>query len=841
MGIEKFFISLQNTENNEIKKSIKRHDDVNNNTYQINAENIYIDFNSILYKITNELEENINIILIDLIYHNKISDEHYNKVKKYNTDILTTLNLNISNEIEKNIVSNDQYEIKTLNDFNNIYTEEKLDQIFINMIIADIQQIVTNYINPNKIKKIYISMDGIPNMAKIVVQRKRRYTNYVISELKNYIYKTYDKDMSDKRKIFEKNRIRLINRNKNNFNNKIIQILKHQNYFINLKKMLPLLESYKCSDYFEYGEGEKKIMEDIIANKNKEYDNYLIYSPDSDIIVLSIIIKNQLTYNPNNFNIMRYNQQEKNYDIININAIENTIYEYILNKIPNVNLDKKNLLNDIMFIFNIFGNDFIHKIDSIDIQKDFQLLLYVYSILLNTNKIVYLTYNFNGIYKINYKQFIKYIGILKDYEQIMISETYLLKNYRNYSHLKKIFNGDVHLNMINYCKGANIIFTYINSLVEYFNSHSYQFINNYKIVQHKIKAHINRTYDSLMELLLNSNSHKNIRFNYKFIFDNSDSIKCMIKNFIKIEIIKSSDNLEYVTYDLLKKYIIQSIRYDTITNNIYTILCPKLSLYEYDSNPKNTYHKNKIVEQMVYNEFKTQIENVDYVLYEIDNMIGEYKYKLNAVNDFVGKIEFKIVNGLYVYSYQTPAVYSKIYYDSYCNKENISLDDLCYQYISGIFWIFDFYFNKNNNAFNKKMISLWFYKYNTAPLLQDLWQYLYKLEKNKLDKIYHKTINNLIYIKKFLNFTEHYLYITPKYYINDIDEYYLKSINNNPHIFPDLEKIAYQIHYNDQNDTYKNTYNESIPIDNRRSMYLTKAILKNIAIIDFHEFIKIFS
>merc|ERR1712146_668421 len=62
------------------------------------------------------------------------------------------------------------------------------------------------------------------------------------------------------------------------------------------------------------------------------------------------------------------------YYITDINKLEDMIYKYMNNS----DLNKLNVIDDIVFIFTIFGDDFLHKIDSFDVRNDINLILDIY-------------------------------------------------------------------------------------------------------------------------------------------------------------------------------------------------------------------------------------------------------------------------------------------------------------------------------------------------------------------------------------------------------------------------------------------------------------------------------
>ena len=68
--------------------------------------------------------------------------------------------------------------------------------------------------------------------------------------------------------------------------------------------------------------------------------------------------------------VIRHNQQENNYDIIDIKKFYNEIFAEVGNSSHGV--------KDIALLFTIFGNDFVPKIPSYDVRYNFQHLFKAY-------------------------------------------------------------------------------------------------------------------------------------------------------------------------------------------------------------------------------------------------------------------------------------------------------------------------------------------------------------------------------------------------------------------------------------------------------------------------------
>lgn len=817
MGIEKFFNSLVN--NDTIQKGnlliLEK---------KIEADFIFIDFNSILYKIALQIENDLNMLLYELLLGKKNLTEKSIEIAKmwnYNTE---------------------EY---TLENYKNIFSDQCIDEKFIDLVSEDLLFIMGDLINGNNIKKIFISMDGVPNMAKIVEQKKRRYMGYILNESKKEIYAKHKKNLDLTRQTYEENKIRF-SRNKilgfHEFMLKISRSLKDEKFYNKLKNKFPYLEKYVFSGSDVPGEGEKKIMEDILENNT--VGKYAIYSPDADLIILSSIMINKLN-NGSEMYIIRFDQQDLKYDIVDIEVLNQNIYNYV-----NVDTDKnkhsKNVLDDIMFIFTMFGNDFVHKIESIDAKKDFEILLDAYRIFLH-KKMGYII-NGNQISIDNLKI---YINILSEDEKDLLNDVYLIKHYKNYNHLKQQFKKvfwfkTLHRTLINYCNLSNIIFKYLRKWENDFNSNSkFSFRNtkrnrneiNFKNIQKFIDKNCEYLINDLLKLDLNTIKDNNNNISTELKFNGSNYITQFIKIFLTIELNVdleandiNDDNLYFNFIDIIKNEI-----YKHNGKKIYSTIIPNIRLDVFNYTTRDKYHSKKIQENLI--SKKMQLTDYDIEVYAFEYMLDEYKNRLNAMDDYIGKCSLNYINNQYVYIYDVIEKYHDRYYNIYFGN-NYIVGDICEKYFEGISWVFDLYFIKNNSKFNYENISPWFYQYHRSPMLIDLNNYFNTKTQTELKKKYYSVAHNLIKREDFINPFEHYLYVTPKNSINLDKKYkYIKDIiNENPNIFPDLNNIIESIM--NTNNKFPE-YNSNIPIDCRRVSYLSKCSLKTVRDIKFEDFIKL--
>ena len=160
MGIESFFSSIAKTD------VIQRDDGITLNLKtKVKTDYLYIDFNSIIYTIATTIETELNYLLYAIIVH-EIDDFAKTIAKKLNYDLTEHSLKKYVAFIEKN-TTNKQ---------------------IIDLVEKYLIHVVDDLIDKHSIKKIYIAFDGIPNMGKIIEQKKRRYMGSIISDYKKLLY-----------------------------------------------------------------------------------------------------------------------------------------------------------------------------------------------------------------------------------------------------------------------------------------------------------------------------------------------------------------------------------------------------------------------------------------------------------------------------------------------------------------------------------------------------------------------------------------------------------------------------------------------------------------------------
>jgi 5'-3' exonuclease len=170
------------------------------------------------------------------------------------------------------------------------------------------------------------------------------------------------------------------------------------------------------------------------------------------------------------------------------------------------------------------------------------------------------------------------------------------------------------------------------------------------------------------------------------------------------------------------------------------------------------------------------------------------------------------------------------YYSSYIGvKTREEINMVNREYLNGLIWTFDFYFNKNDMGYNYKNVSTWFYRYDRAPLLSDITRSLKYFVDKKLMHQFTNNINKTL-VKRELFMTRHgqMLYTLPvneiktKYNIEGLDKLY-----DDPY-FVDMDKYVDDIWLKKNN-----------MLDCRRISFINKCNMVQVPNHSFSRFINI--
>jgi len=225
--------------------------------------------------------------------------------------------------------------------------------------IKKLERIITKIVKPKK--SLIIAMDGPPPRAKMIQQRHRRYKAIKENEFHRTLERKYKSSIP--RLSWNKSSISPGTVFMNRLSKKIIDNIKNGKLHKHSEEKLKVI----FSDSSVVGEGEHKILpliHDLKTNPKTKDDTVVIYSPDADMIVLSIIT------HKNNIFILKEDEEEdsKNeYLYLSIDLCRHYFkseiqsrYEY---DTKSTELNDKNIedrfLIDYSFLTFLCGNDFV--------------------------------------------------------------------------------------------------------------------------------------------------------------------------------------------------------------------------------------------------------------------------------------------------------------------------------------------------------------------------------------------------------------------------------------------------------------------------------------------------
>lgn len=815
MGIDKFMRSLELTRkigDNSIYCGFKE---------KIATDYFYDDFNSTIYNVANTIEKEINYLLYAIILcenGRELSEEAYIYAKRWNFDISKS---------------------SSIVDYKSHFTSSLIDNMAIKMIEENQIYKCEKLLDSIKLKKMFISFDGVPEFGKKGEQHKRRANSVVVSEIKKKIYRECENEIPEMRKIYEINKISY-DRGKiiswTTFMESVEKLFKSEIFLNKIKSVCPNLEEIIISDQNVCGEGEKKIMEHIIETKAQ--GSYTFFSPDADAIMLGLIAQNELN-NKSKFTILRFNQQTEEYDIVKIDVLSENIFKYVRDKIG-IKLNAitlESVTNDIAFIFTVFGNDFLPKVDSIDVRNDIETILDIYCSVIKKAQKKYLIYKDknSGKNKINYWNFAELFKTIASNESSMLNETYLSNKYSNYTYLKKLIGVNKLLPTIkNYIVMANELFKLLRNLSDK---------NDGKYI------------DQIAENYIKKNTPEIKKFMEEFLIFECNNVKRNENGEI--------ENLHEKFKNQLHKIMTYFLNEKTKSSNV--VIRGKQIFKINKFNPDGNTIKKRIIESFPHPEI--EVTKYDIESYMFDRKLGKYESKLNAQDFEIGAIKISHDSeGNYVIKHFYRNENIAQYYDTFfgmsyqikelkvkngINKKIIMFDEsrvtqLVEDYIKGIFWVFDCYFNKYNSSYNSNYVSTWIYPHHRSPLMYQVRDILYKFSSNendiqginikgfvnKMNSLYHSVTTSSDHIvprNLYMNKIEHYLYVTPYNRHVDIPEKYKEFVENNRDIYPNLSHIADEI--------WKGTDNSHL-IDCRRISFVNKCNLLAVKPLGFSDFMQ---
>jgi len=580
MGIEKFFSTINRTFN--IISTIEFE---NNSQDILECDYLLIDFNSIIHNCSSNLINNLN--------KNKSSD-------------------NLLSDIDEMIIKE------------------------VNIFLLNLLKLV----KIEEIKEIYIAIDGVPTFSKIMEQKKRRFIGDFINKLleKYSLPFNWSKNNISPGTVFMEKMVKYLNNLKNISENKLI---KKEDLILELKdyKIFNKINKITISDYEVKGEGEMKILD--LINKIETKNKILFFSPDSDVILLSM-----LSNKSNLINVIKYESGKINNNtlsIINIELLKTTILNYCLERIEIKEINIEELIVDLIFIFTIFGNDFIPKCEAIQTNNDFLFLIDIYLINLIDNG--YLLKKNRDIIT---KNFYKFLEKLSKHEDRLLYRNSFQNIYINYNYANQI-NFIIDLKKL-----EHIDISKINLNSKKFGEQFYNFYNN-------ILFYIDPT-----QLNFKNTKYGSLEF---YLYDKIKLIK-MIKEILKTKMpLNSQININLKTnqtnYEILRKIEYESkLKKHIINMKDLTprekenyLMENRLDKYYHLFNPINQFYNNIVITKNINKSYyyKKYFNNNNQ-----QDIVYQYLNGFKWVHQYYFKRDTNIIDETWYYPYTKSPLFDSI-------------------------------------------------------------------------------------------------------------------------------------------------------------------------------------
>lgn len=397
------------------------------------------------------------------------------------------------------------------------------------------------------------------------------------------------------------------------------------------------------------------------------------------------------------------------------------------------------------------------------------------------------------------------LNVKSDFNLLLDVYKDLNKTIVKYDHNKNKFE-IINKNLVNYLEN-------LAKLEPELIKHKY-LMQNYDI--HRIRKAFNYNYDSIYLV-------KKIE---QYLIDYDDFINKLvdkesvqklskdsfIKLFKMLEVSDDKNVYQHLTKLLYNKKIkpLNGVKTSqTIEqHHMEKYLANKLNKYHIDQDGFSEYDKNMIMFEWKLGKYKKMLntyENNDFDSYnDLTNKLNQHNKQFNR-NTYSN-------------------VYNKLYLHNY------DINDVTNEYIFGLHWVFDQYFNRNDKDTNLNNVSTWFYPYERGPLLINISEKIGIFNNFDLSKY-------MVERGEYMNKTEQLIYTMPlKKILNDpylLDKKkYKEFAKQHPEICPDLDEQINQIWENTGGNT--NFY-----IDCRRVTFITKCVLEKVSNMSYINYMKI--
>ena len=438
---------------------------VNNCCNKTITENVFFDFNFIIYINLVELENDINELLkiLNSLPYNSIEiiEEHLETIlnldymKFFKDDICKIIDGDneeiIINELKKFLFSKEkfkEYHNKFINEDKNEYEcNNMIDFIFFVKIIYYLNNKINKLHHIEFVKNVFIFFDGIPSYSKILEQKRRRTKNFLESKIrKEYFLEIFNNFKND---IYTENDISYnyfkwlddkISLDKS-FGPSSKIALDLERFLKNINNNDKLIKlSYNlhiCSGKI-MGESDFKIFKYI--KKKKISDNIFIHTCDSDFVHLVLVqqIYNIIYQKKTKYNIIRYfSKDNTTVQYINSYYIIKELMK-IIKKIFNITESKYFILLDFLGLCYLFGNDHLPSNNWFGAEFSFEEIIILLKESYKTEQGYLITFNKKKNITINWKIFLNFLKSLKKKENNLKFNLIKLHKNNNYLYLNHL-------------------------------------------------------------------------------------------------------------------------------------------------------------------------------------------------------------------------------------------------------------------------------------------------------------------------------------------------------------------------------------------------------------------
>jgi 5'-3' exonuclease len=733
MGVLEFFSTLVRTNitSNSIKKDFKS---------KMPIAHFLLDFNSIIHvgsvNVVSEINSFMRQILKNLFTGHSVSSVRL-------TELFTKYKMS---KIQSKIKSDTDPKV-VIDMFHEHFNDDMLDKLVIGRVISTVLHMLKTFVIDKDIQTLGIFIDGVPSISKMNEQRSRRYMSSIIEEYKKKILESYADYLKK-----QPNHVYLAERYKITWSKakitpgtslmeKLVAYLKNKKIQAKFSEGKPNMKIV-ISDMHDFGEAETKIMKYIKTYLGETSDNIVTYSPDADVILLCMLMPVKNIY------VLQFHQQDLVYNLIDILTLKKNIAYYLNNhpKFSKQTFDINKVNYDIVYLSSIFGNDFIPKIESVNVKSGFQFIMdaYLETLFEFKEKGYYLVKVPSGSkpdFRINFSFLKVILHKLLPIENDFIKHNNLYNKYVKAGLIKYVFD---YMEI----SGENIVSVVNGFKVEYGN------------LQHLIKQNQNLLY-----------------------YETNNEFMDSLRKSIQIKIDDTTSNITYLdnkeTLALLKKYY--------KTTNEFPRLLINLDTFSTSINDK---HIQKLIKQeelkrgSIFNAYERQ-------LYKFDHMLDEYRTKFNAE-------PLDLSPGAIDAYYQT---YFGVKLTDTKMKLTTEAKGVMGDYAEGLFWVFSYYLNR------LQYIDTWSYQHEKAPLLQHLSMFLDSIDRKtfksmmtKLSefnvedpKLYYHPVEQLIYVSPMV---KEVIRLLPSNYRKAIKEKKIDSLFVNTHKLVDKlynEKVSKEL------------------------------------------------